>query len=96
MSMRQKRLQRRILSVIRGWNDAHGIPLQNLIEGMDISDDAKLTLHVCPSRPHCPCCLYDLQALRENLLNTKGVIGVRLEIIGIPDASRWTRTLNEE
>ncbi len=95
MSMRQKRLQRRILSVIRGWNDAHGIPLQNLIEGMDISDDSNLTLHVCPSRPHCPCCLYDLQALRESLLNTKGVVGVRLEIVGIPDASRWTRTLNE-
>ncbi len=95
MSIRQKRLQRRILSVIRGWNDAHGIPLQNLIEGMDISDDSNLTLHVCPSRPHCPCCLYDLQALRESLLNTKGVVGVRLEIVGIPDASRWTRTLNE-
>ena len=95
MSMRQKRLQRRILSVIRGWNDAHGIPLQNLIEGMDISDDYNLTLHVCPSRPHCPCCLYDLLALRESLLNTKGVVGVRLEIVGIPDASRWTRTLNE-
>ena len=95
MSMRQKRLQRRILSVIRGWNDAHGIPLQNLIEGMDISDDSNLTLHVCPSRPHCPCCLYDLQALRQSLLNTKGVVGVRLEIVGIPDASRWTRTLNE-
>ena len=95
MSMRQKRLQRRILSVIRGWNDAHGIPLQNLIEGMDISDDSNLTLHVCPSRPHCPCCLYDLQALRESLLNTKGVVGVRLEIVGIPDAARWTRTLNE-
>ena len=93
--MRQKRLQRRILSVIRGWNDAHGIPLQNLIEGMDISDDSNLTLHVCPSRPHCPCCLYDLQALRESLLKTKGVVGVRLEIVGIPDASRWTRTLNE-
>ena len=93
--MRQKRLQRRILSVIRGWNDAHGIPLQNLIEGMDISDDSNLTLHVCPSRPHCPCCLYDLQALRESLLNTQGVVGVRLEIVGIPDASRWTRTLNE-
>ena len=95
MSMRQKRLQRRILSVIRGWNDIHGIPLQNLIEGMDISDDSNLTLHVCPSRPHCPCCLYDLQALRESLLNTKGVVGVRLEIVGIPDAPRWTRTLNE-
>ena len=95
MSMRQNRLQRRILNIIRGWNDAHGTPLQNLIEGMDISDDSNLTLHVCPSRPHCPCCLYDLQALREILLNTKGVAGVRLEIVGIPDASRWTRTLNE-
>ena len=49
MSMRQKRLQRRVLNVIRGWNDAHGTPLQNLIEGMEISDDATLTLHVCPS-----------------------------------------------
>ena len=54
----------------------------------------EVTISVKPSRPHCPCCLLDLDKFRTKLLETKGVSFATLNVVGVPASDRWTRTLN--
>ena len=61
---------------------------------VDVAEDGEVNLTVRPARPHCPCCLLDLDALRKRLTEIKGVTFVQLEVVDIPAAPRWTRAIN--
>ena len=93
MSRKLVAIQRKLVSLVQKWKDPHGVPLQELMQSMDISDTAVIQIQIQPSRPHCACCLFDLELLRENILKTKGVSSVEIIVTGIPDAERWTRAL---
>ena len=54
----------------------------------------EIEINIQPSRPHCACCLFDLEEFRDNIENIKGVSCVRIIVNGIPDADRWTRALS--
>ena len=94
MSRKLVSIQRRLVSLIQKWKDPHGISIQQLMQSMDINDAAEIEINIQPSRPHCACCLFDLEELRKNIENIKGVTSVRIIVNGIPDADRWTRALS--
>ena len=94
MSRKKIAIQRRLVSLIQKWNDPHGISLLDLMQSMDINDDAFVQIYIQPSRPHCACCLFDLESLRDNINKIKGVNGVQIIVSGIPEAERWTRALS--
>ncbi|MDP6856450.1 MAG: hypothetical protein QGH13_02850 [Candidatus Thalassarchaeaceae archaeon] len=94
MSRKRISIQRRLVSLIQKWNDPHGVALQEMMHSLDIDDDARVQIGIQPSRPHCACCLFDLESLRNQIQETKGVSSVRIIVSGIPDAERWTRALS--
>jgi hypothetical protein len=49
---------------------------------------------VKPNRPHCPCCLLDLDAFKQKLCQIKGVMFATINVVGVPASDRWNRTLN--
>ena len=94
MSRKLVSIQRRLVTLIQKWKDPHGISIQQLMQGMDISNDAEIEINIQPSRPHYACCLFDLEEFRDNIENIKGVSSVKIIVNGIPDADRWTRSLS--
>ncbi|MGB0489109.1 MAG: hypothetical protein ACPHK3_01930 [Candidatus Poseidoniaceae archaeon] len=95
MSARQRALQQRLAKRLRTWQDPHGgAPFVERVEHIDLGEGGQCRLTVRPSRPHCPCCLYDLEALREALLAIRGVHAVELRVIGVPEPALWERALN--
>tara|TARA_B100001248_G_scaffold229988_1_gene189678 strand:- start:760 stop:1056 length:297 start_codon:yes stop_codon:yes gene_type:complete len=90
-------LQRRVARVLASWNDPHDTrpyPELEIVRNVDIAEDGEVNLTVKPARPHCPCCLLDLDALRKRLLDVKGVTFVHINVVDIPAAPRWTRAVN--
>ena len=81
-----------MVTLIQRWKDPHGISIQQLMQ--DISDDAEIEINIQPSRPHCACCLFDLEEFRDNIENIKGVSSVKTIVNGIPNVDRWTRALS--
>ncbi len=61
---------------------------------VDIAEDGETNLTIKPSRPHCPCCLLDLDSLRKKICEVKGVTFVQFTIVDVPASERWTRVLN--
>ena len=97
MGRKHVALQRRVARVLGAWRDPHDIkpyPELDIVQHVDIADDGEVNLTVRPARPHCPCCLLDLEALRKRLLNVKGVSFVHIQVVDIPAAPRWTRAIN--
>ena len=95
MSGRQRALQQRLAKRLRTWQDPHGgSPFVERVEQVDLGEDGRCRLTVRPSRPHCPCCLYDLEALRDALLSVRGISAVELRITGVPEPRLWERALN--
>ena len=97
MGRKHVALQRRVARVLGSWKDPHDTrpyPELNIIQHVDIAEDGEVNLTITPSRPHCPCCLLDLDALRKRLAEVKGVTFVQVSVVGIPAAPRWTRTIN--
>ena len=94
MSRKLVSIQRRLVTLIQKWKDPHGISIQQLMQSMELSDDAEIEINIQPSRPHCACCLFDLEEFREKIENIKGVSSVKIIVNGIPDADRWTRALS--
>ena len=93
--MRQRKQQaalRQVASTLDSWPEPHGHPELN-IKGVDLQN-GQLKIAIQPHRPQCPCCLLDLAALRKSLLKKKGIELVHMEIVGVPAADRWTRTIN--
>ena len=95
MNGRQRALQQRLAKRLRTWQDPHGgEPFVERVEQVDLGEDGRCRLTVRPSRPHCPCCLYDLEALRDALLSVRGINAVELRITGVPEPGLWERALN--
>ena len=94
-SMSQRKQQaalRQVASTLDSWPEPHGHSELN-IKGVDLQNGL-LRIAIQPHRPQCPCCLLDLAALRDVLLKQKGVEQVHLEVMGVPAADRWTRSIN--
>ena len=91
MSRRSAALRQRIERRLAGWTDPHGGPPR--IERIDLNDEGALHVTARPTRPHCPCCLYDLDAMQSALLGVRGVTSVRIDVIGVPEPERWNRAL---
>ena len=90
-------LKRRIVRLLSEWKDPHqSVPFtqSDIVQAIDIASDGETNLTIKPSRPHCPCCLLDLDSLRKKIYQVKGVTFVQFTIVGIPASERWTRILN--
>jgi len=96
MSRKLVGIQRKLVTIIQKWNDPHGISIQQLMQSMDINENGSIQICIQPSRPHCACCLFDLESLRDRILEIKGVPSAQIIVTGIPDADRWTRALSFE
>ena len=95
MNGRQRALQQRLAKRLRTWQDPHGgAPFVERVEQVDLGEGGRCRLTVRPSRPHCPCCLYDLEALRDALLSVRGISAVEIRITGVPEPGLWERALN--
>jgi len=97
MSRQHLKLQRRVARLLVSWNDPHEqrpLPECNIVQQVNIAEDGEVNLTIQPSRPHCPCCLLDLNQLRQRLSTVKGVTFVHIDVVGIPGAPRWTRAIN--
>ena len=89
---KRKAALRQAASVLDSWPEPHGAEKINVI-GADMVDGL-LRIAIQPARPQCPCCLVDLEALRNELMKKKSINNVHLEVMGIPAANRWTRAIN--
>ena len=97
MSRRHAALQRRVARLAAEWKDPHDEltwSKRDIVQNIEVAEDGEVTVTVKPSRPHCPCCLLDLDQFRAKLLQTKGVSFASLNVVGIPASDRWTRTIN--
>ena len=97
MSRKHAALQRRVARLAAEWKDPHDeLPWakRDIVQNIEIEEDGEVAITVKPSRPHCPCCLLDLDKFRTKLLQTKGVSFASLKVVGIPASDRWTRTIN--
>lgn len=97
MGRKHVALQRRVARTLASWRDPHDsrpYPELDIVQQVDVAEDGEVNLTVRPARPHCPCCLLDLDALRKRLTEIKGVTFVQLEVVDIPAAPRWTRAIN--
>ena len=97
MGRKHVALQRRVARVLSSWNDPHDTrpyPELDVVQHVDVAEDCEVNLTVKPARPHCPCCLLDLDALRKRLSEVKGVTYVQVHVVDIPAAPRWTRAVN--
>ena len=95
MSRKRRNAQRQVANILRRWSDPHGTPLSGeaVIRGIEIGEAGEVQVWIRPTRPHCPCCLFDLEKLRDALLGQKAVTSVHLEVVEIPGANRWTSAL---
>ena len=75
-------------------HDVRPYPELDVVQGVEIAEDGEVNLTVRPARPHCPCCLLDLNKLRKRLAEIKGVTFVHINVVGVPAAPRWTRAIN--
>jgi len=97
VSRKHAALQRRVVRLAAEWKDPHDeLPWskRDIVQNIEVAEDGEVTITVKPSRPHCPCCLLDLDQFRVKLLQTKGVSFASLTVVGIPASDRWTRTIN--
>jgi len=90
-------LQRKVARFFTKWYDPHDRrPYTEIdcIRTLEIKPDGEVNITLKPTRPHCPCCLLDLQSLKEKLSSIKGVTFVTIHVVDIPASQRWTRVLN--
>ena len=97
MSRKQSALQRKVARLAGDWRDPHDDVTwsqRTVIQNITVAEDGEVTITLTPSRPHCPCCLIDLDRFRSKLYEIKGVTFATLEVVGVPASDRWTRTIN--
>ncbi|MFL2493625.1 MAG: hypothetical protein ACJ0HH_02590 [Candidatus Thalassarchaeum sp.] len=97
MTRVMEKAQMRLARVLSGRNEPHGKPItdDSILKGVEVDDSGIIELWVKPPHPHCPCCLDDLILLKQEIGSQKGVLGCHIEIVGIPQAERWTAAINE-
>ncbi len=97
MSKKIVALQRKIARLAADWRDPHDEEVwakRDIVKNIEITEDGEVTITLTPTRPHCPCCLLDLDNFRTKLLQTKGVSFATLNVVGVPASNRWNLTLN--
>ncbi|MDA7491980.1 iron-sulfur cluster assembly protein [Candidatus Poseidonia sp.] len=97
MGRKHSAFERRVARALKGWKDPHDqrpYPELDTVQVLKIKGDGEISLTVKPLRPHCPCCLLDLEALRRHLSSIKGASFVHIEVVDVPGAPRWTRAIN--
>ena len=71
MSRKHAALQRRVARLAAEWKDPHDeLPWakRDIVQNIEVAEDGEVNITVKPSRPHCPCCLLDL----DNFQNPHG------------------------
>ena len=97
MTRAQKKAQIRLASVLSERKEPHGslITDDSILKGVEVGESGIVELWVKPPHPHCPCCLDDLISLKREIGSQRGVLGGHIEVVGIPQAERWTAAINE-
>ena len=97
MSRKHAALQRKVVRLAGAWKDPHdqeSWASRDIVQNIDVKEDGEVTITVKPNRPHCPCCLLDLDAFKQKLCQIKGVMFATINVVGVPASERWNRTLN--
>lgn len=97
MSRKHAALQRTVARLAADWRDPHDQVTwanRDIVQNIDVAEDGEVSITVKPNRPHCPCCLLDLDEFRQKLYKIKGVSFATINVIGVPANDRWTRALN--
>ena len=89
--------QKRLARLLRGRIEPHGMEMidESILKGVQVDDAGIVQLWVQPTRAHCPCCINDLMELRSEINQQKGVLACHIEVVGVPQADRWTAAINE-
>lgn len=91
------KIQRRVATSLSEWKDPHGhgkFSENGSVNGVEVDAEGAVKIAITPLRAHCPCCLLDLGKLRTHLLGKKAITSVHIEIVNIPAAERWTKSIN--
>ena len=97
MTRAQKKAQMRLARVLGERKEPHGslITDESILKGVEVSESGIVEMWVSPPHPNCPCCLDDLISLKREISSQRGVLGCHIEVVGIPQAKRWTAAINE-
>ncbi len=97
MTRTKAAVQRKLARILRHRKDPHGMELTDeaIMKGVEVDDAGIVQLWVQPTRAHCPCCINDLMELRSEIKKQRGVLACHIEVIGVPQADRWTAAINE-
>ena len=97
MTRTKAAVQRKLARNLRHRKDPHGMELTDeaIMKGVEVDDAGIVQLWVQPTRAHCPCCINDLMELRSEIKKQRGVLACHIEVIGVPQADRWTAAINE-
>jgi len=97
MTRTKAAVQRKLARILRHRKDPHGMELTDeaIMKGIEVDDAGIVQLWVQPTRAHCPCCINDLMELRSEIKKQRGVLACHIEVIGVPQADRWTAAINE-
>tara|TARA_B100001094_G_scaffold192293_1_gene186166 strand:- start:3220 stop:3516 length:297 start_codon:yes stop_codon:yes gene_type:complete len=90
-------LKRKVVRLAGDWRDPHDQDTwatRDIVQNIEVEEDGEVTITVKPNRPHCPCCLIDLDLFKQKLSKIKGVTFTTLNVVGVPASDRWNRTLN--
>ena len=41
---------------------------RDIVQNIEVAEDGEVTITVKPSRPHCPCCLLDLDKFQNQII----------------------------
>ncbi|HJL64019.1 MAG TPA: hypothetical protein QGF70_00395 [Candidatus Thalassarchaeaceae archaeon] len=97
MTRTKAAVQRKLARILRHRKDPHGMEITDeaIMKGVEVDDAGIVQLWVQPTRAHCPCCINDLMELRSEIKKQRGVLACHIEVIGVPQADRWTAAINE-
>ena len=97
MNRKHAALKRKVVRLAGDWRDPHDQDTwatRDIVQNIEVEEDGEVTITVKPNRPHCPCCLIDLDLFKKKLSKIKGVTFTTLNVVGVPASDRWNRTLN--
>ena len=97
MNRKHAALKRKVVRLAGDWRDPHDQDTwatREIVQNIEVEEDGEVTITVKPNRPHCPCCLIDLDLFKQKLSKIKGVTFTTLNVVGVPASDRWNRTLN--
>ncbi len=86
MSKKIVALQRKIARLAADWRDPHDEEVwakRDIVKNIEITEDGEVTITLTPTRPHCPCCLLDLDNFRtKSYYRQKALVSLLLMSLG--------------